>query len=57
MRTFNFPARNVPFKRTAEMGIDEAIAVGPKTSTITHTKTHVVPGQPAHEEVSQLATI
>ena len=51
MRTFIFPARNVPFERTAEMGIDKAIAVGPKTSIITHTKTHVVP----EEEVSQLA--
>ena len=55
MRTFNLPARNVPFKRTAEMGMDETIAVGPKTSIITHTKTHVVPEQTAHEEVSQLA--
>ena len=45
MRTFNLPARNVPFKRTAEMGMDKAIAVGPKTSIITHTKTHVMPEQ------------
>jgi hypothetical protein len=39
---FNLPARNVLVKITAEMGIDEVIAVGPKTSIITQTKTHVV---------------
>ena len=42
MRTLNLPPRNVPFKRTAEMGIDKGNAVGPKTSIITNTKTHVV---------------
>ena len=52
MRTFNLPNRNVPFKRTAEKGMDEAIAVGPNSSIITHTKT---PGQTAHKEVSRLA--
>ena len=44
---FNLPARNVPVKMTAEMGMDEA-------SIITHTKTHVMPEQTAHKEVSQL---
>ena len=48
MRTFNLPARNVPFKRTAEMGMDKGNAVGPKTSIITNTKTHVVPEPTAH---------
>ena len=51
---FNLPARNVPVKMTAEMGMDEATAVGPKTSIITHTKTHVMPEQTAHKEVSLL---
>ena len=48
MRTFNLSARNVPFERTAEMGMEKAIAVGPKTSNITQTKTHVVPEPAAH---------
>ena len=51
---FNLPARNVPVKMTAEIGMDRPTAVGPKTSIITHTKTHVMPEQTAHKEVSQL---
>ena len=47
---------NVLVKMTADMGMDAEIAVGLKTSIITHTNTHVVPEQTAHVEVSRLAT-
>ena len=58
MRTLNspfkLPTRNVSIEMTAEMGMDEATALGPNTSIITHTKTHVMPEQKAQEKVSQL---
>ena len=52
----NLPAVNVLVKMTADMVMDEEIAVGLKTSIITHTNTHVVPEQTAHVEVTSLAT-
>ena len=47
---------NVLVKMSAGKAIDEVIAMWPKIIIVNHPKTHVVPRQTPHMEVSRLAT-